>query len=67
MAGGADVPARPGRPCRAEAPGRLFHVRLSPRELDRVRRAAAVNRQGLSEFARDALVSAASDSLDDEP
>jgi uncharacterized protein (DUF1778 family) len=40
-------------------------VRLSPAERDRVERAARVNRQRMADFARDALVTAASDSLDD--
>jgi uncharacterized protein (DUF1778 family) len=56
---------RGGRPPRAEAAAEPFMVRLSPAERDRVERAARVNRQRMADFARDALVTAASDSLDD--
>ena len=56
-----------GRPPRAEAPAEPFRVRLSPAERDRVERAARVNRQRMSDFARDALVTAAEDCLEDAP
>lgn len=59
------IHSRRGRTARAEAPGSPFNVRLSPEERARVERAAEVNRQTPSEFARDALVTAASDCLDD--
>jgi CxxC motif-containing protein (DUF1111 family) len=58
--------AHRGRPPRAEAAARPFLVRLSPAERDRVERAARVNRQPAADFARDALVTAASESLDDD-
>jgi hypothetical protein len=57
-------PRRGGRPARAEAPGSPFHVRLSPSERERVEQAARVNRQTPSDFARDALVTAASECLE---
>lgn len=52
------------RPNRAEAPSIQTCTRLSPAERDRVDEAAAANHQTLSEFARDALVTAADDSLE---
>lgn len=57
---------RRGRRPRAEAPARPFRVRLSPAELERVEKAARVNRQEPADFARDALVTAAEDCLDVE-
>lgn len=49
---------------RAEAPAQPVRVRLSPAERERVLEAARVNHQKLSEFARDALVTAAEDCLE---
>ncbi len=53
------------RPVRAEAPSLACCPRLSPIERERVDQAAKVNHQSVSEFARDALVTAADDCLDD--
>ena len=50
---------------RAEAPTVPVPVRLSPAERQRVEEAARVNRQRVSEFMRDALVTAADDCLED--
>jgi uncharacterized protein (DUF1778 family) len=55
------------RPNRAEAPSVPTCTRLSPAERDRVDQAATVNHQTVSEFARDALVTAAAECLDDRP
>lgn len=49
---------------RAEAPSRPVPVRLSPAERDRLLEAARVNRQTVSQFARDALLTAADDCLE---
>jgi uncharacterized protein (DUF1778 family) len=49
---------------RAEASTADFHVRLSPDERDRVAQAAKANHQTASQFARDALVTAADDCLE---
>lgn len=59
--------SRGGRRARAEAPSIVQSVRLSPAERARVEEAAAVNRQRVSEFARDALVTAAEDCLERQP
>ncbi len=53
------------RPVRAEAPSQACCTRLSPAERQRVDLAARVNHQTMSQFARDALVTAADDCLDD--
>jgi uncharacterized protein (DUF1778 family) len=50
---------------RAEAPARPFQVRVSPSERDRMAEAARANHQTLSQFARDAIVTAADDCLED--
>ena len=50
---------------RAEAPSRPLAVRLSPAERDRAKEAAKVNRQTVSDFCRDAIVTAAADCLED--
>ena len=55
------------RKIRAEAPSAPFHVRLSPAERDRVEKAARTNRQALSEFVRDAIVTAAEECLEPTP
>jgi len=60
---GGDAPKR-GRPSRAEAPSKPLRIRLSPAELDRMQKAANANRQRLSDFARDAIVTAADDCLE---
>lgn len=52
------------RKSRAEAPSEPFRVRLSPDELKRFTIAARVNHQNLSQFARDAIVTAAEDCLE---
>lgn len=56
---------RRGRPARAEAPSRRFVIWLSPAERDRLNDAARANRQRPGEFARDALVIAADDCLEE--
>jgi len=52
------------RPTRAEATSGDFHVRLSPAERERVDQAAKANHQTTSQFARDAIVTAADDCLE---
>ena len=52
------------RPTRAEAPSLPLTTRLSPDERQQVNQAAAVNHQTPSEFARDALASAAAECLE---
>ena len=55
-----------GRPSRAERPASdRLPVRITPDEHARVRTAAAVNHQTVSEFVRDALSLAVEDCLDD--
>lgn len=56
---------RRGRKPRAEAAAEPFRVRLSPAELERLTAAAAANRQKPADFARDALVTAASETLEE--
>jgi len=51
-------------PRRAEAPSTPFRVRLSPEERALAQQAAKANHQSMSEFMRDALVTAASDCLE---
>jgi uncharacterized protein (DUF1778 family) len=51
-------------PNRAEAPSVAISIRLSPDERDRVNQAAQANRQTPSDFARDALITAADDCLE---
>lgn len=58
------VGGRRGRKPRAEAPTKVFRMRLSPLEQERVKLAAKVNGQKFAEFARDALVTAAEDCLE---
>lgn len=52
------------RPSRAEAPSMPVPIRLSPEERQQVRLAAKVNNQTTSQFARDALVTAAAECLE---
>lgn len=52
------------RRARAEAPSTPTTMRLSPAEHDRLVEAARLNRQTLSQFARDAIVTAAEDCLE---
>jgi len=52
-------------PSRAEAPSAPTTVRLSPAEREQVERAAKINHQSVSEFSRDALLTAAADCLED--
>ena len=51
---------------RGEAPSRPTGVRLSPEERRLAEQAALVNRQCLSDFIRDAVVTAASECLEVE-
>jgi len=53
------------RPRRTDEPTKPYTLRLSPSERERIDRAAKVNRQRPSDFARDALVTAAEDCLED--
>lgn len=54
-------------PRRAEAPSDIrLTVRLSPEEREQLQRAAQTNRQSISGFARDAILNAADDTLDEE-
>jgi uncharacterized protein (DUF1778 family) len=55
------------RPIRAEAASVPSTVRLSPDERTRVELAAKANNQTMSQFARDALVTAASECLEADP
>jgi uncharacterized protein (DUF1778 family) len=52
------------RPIRAEAPSACATVRLSPDERAQLNEAAAANHQTPSQFARDALASAAAECLE---
>lgn len=52
------------RPRRAEAPSEPVRIRLSPWERQRFTLAARVNHQNLSQFARDAIVTATEDCLE---
>lgn len=54
-------------PPRAEAPRTPFRVRLSPDERAFVQEAAKANHQSMSQFMRDALVTAASECLESQP
>jgi uncharacterized protein (DUF1778 family) len=58
------LPHRRGPRLRAEAPTFPVPVRLSPAERERVRVAAQVNFQTVSQFIRDAVVTAAEDCLE---
>jgi uncharacterized protein (DUF1778 family) len=53
-----------GRPLRAEAPSRPIRVKISPAERALAQEAAKINHQNLSEFTRDAILTAASDCLE---
>lgn len=55
------------RPTRTDAATADFHVRLTAAERDRVDQAAKANHQTNSQFARDALVTAADECLEDGP
>jgi len=55
------------RPLRADAPSVPCCTRLSPLERDRLDQAAKANHQTPSQFARDALVTAADDCLERRP
>jgi hypothetical protein len=55
------------RPTRAETPGKPVRVRLSDAEHERAIQAARANHQNLSAFVRDAIVTAASECLEDQP
>jgi hypothetical protein len=59
------VSSRVGRPLRAEAESRPLVVRVSPAERRIIETAAKMNRQNQSQFARDALLTAAEDCLED--
>lgn len=51
---------------RADAPTKLFNVRLTDAERKRLEEAARTNGQKLGEFARDAIVTAAEDCLESD-
>ncbi len=55
---------RTGRNPRAGIPSKPLSVRLSPDEFVRVKTAAEANHQDISTFMRDALVTAADDTLE---
>lgn len=44
----------------------MINFRVSADERERLRQAAIANRQSLSDFARDAIVTAASETLEDD-
>jgi len=52
---------------RAEAPSVSTSTRLSPAERDRVEQAAKANHQTVSQFSRDALITAAEECLETRP
>ncbi len=52
---------------RAEALSTSTHVRLSPAEHSLIEAAALVNHQNVSQFARDALMSAAGECMEIPP
>lgn len=55
------------RPRRAEAPSVPFTLRLSPEEKERLKQAARANNGQLpSDFARDAILTASEDVLEDD-
>ncbi len=54
------------RPYRAEAPSEVVTLRLSPEERERLRKAALANMQRPSDFARDAIVTAAEEILEED-
>jgi uncharacterized protein (DUF1778 family) len=58
------VERRRGRPRRAEDRADTFCIRLTPEERQRVDLAASANHQTPSDFARDAIVTAAADCLE---
>lgn len=58
-------PKRGRRPRAEAAAGTALRTRLSPAERERVETAAKLNHQTLSEFMRDALVTAADDCIED--
>lgn len=58
---------RAGRRFRAEGPTSIMTLRLSADEKARMEMAAKANRQNVSQFARDALITAAEDCLEVPP
>lgn len=58
---------RRGRAPRAGSASHPLTVRLAPEELRRVKTAAEANHQDISTFMRDALVTAAEDTLESIP
>lgn len=56
---------RRGRKTRAEAPSRPLGFRFSPAEIERLELAAKLNHQKMSEFARDVILIATEDCLND--
>jgi uncharacterized protein (DUF1778 family) len=52
------------RPLRAEEVSEVISLRVSPEEKRQLQLAAAANFQRVSEFARDAIVTAAAESLE---
>lgn len=56
------------RPRRAEQSStEVIRIRVTPDERTRLENAALANRQTPSDFARDAIVTAASETLEDDP
>lgn len=60
IVGGSRRPPR----LRGEAPSVVRPLRLSPQEQERIDLAARLNRQNFSDFARDAMLTAAEDTLE---
>lgn len=56
--------SRRGRKPRAEAKGRPLTTLLSPAERERVKQAARRNHQSVSDFVRDAVVTAADECIE---
>lgn len=52
---------------RANEPAKVYGLRLTTQERERLRKAARVNRQTPAQFAREALVCAAEDCLEASP
>lgn len=58
------VGGRRGRKSRAEAPSLPKTIRMSPAEIERLEKAAKLNRQTPQDFARDAVLTATEDVLE---
>ena len=59
-----EIRERRGRPARNEEPTTAYAIRFTKAERAVIKKAARVNGQKPSEFARDAIVTAAEDCLD---